>query len=298
MTAQVEQAQVQFAEAITPGGVGRTRSFWRVFVEKKTALFGLVIMLIGIFVALTAPLLAPEGPTHLYDELLAPPSSLHPFGTDPLGRDVMSGVIWGTRISLLFAVGVAGLSLLIGVLLGALPGYYGGRVDDLFSRFFEVFLMIPRFFLIILVVAVFGQNIVFTAIVVGMTSWVTNARLTRAQVLTIKERTFVKASVAAGATHERVLFRHVLPNGLYPVIANSSLEMAGAIITEAALSFLGLGDTNHLSWGQLLFSAQLHIHSWWLALFPGLAITLLVFAFNLIGDGISYAFNPRLRGRG
>jgi len=298
VAAQVDQVQSQFVESIAPGGMGRTRSFWRVFAEKKTALFGLVVMLLAIAVALAAPLLAPQGPTHLYDALLSPPSSQHPFGTDPLGRDVMSGIVWGTRISLLFAVGVAGLSLLIGVLLGAIPGYYGGRVDDLFSRFFEVFLMIPRFFLIILVVAVFGQNIIFTAIVVGMTSWVTNARLTRAQVLTIKERTFVKASMATGASHARVLFRHILPNGLYPVIANSSLEMAGAIIIEAALSFLGLGDSNHLSWGQLLFSAQLHIHSWWLALFPGLAITLLVFAFNLIGDGISYAFNPRLRGRG
>lgn len=298
MTAQVDPVQSQFGEAIAAGGIARTRSFWRVFVQRKTALFGLIIMLIAILVALAAPVLAPEGPTHLYDELLAPPSSQHPFGTDPLGRDVMSGVIWGTRVSLLFALGVAGLSLLTGVLLGALPSYYGGWIDALFSRFFEVFLMIPRFFLIILVVAVFGQNIVFTAIVVGLTSWVSNARLTRAQVLTIKERAFVKASIAAGASHERVLFRHVLPNGLYPVIANTSLQMAGAIIVEAALSFLGMGDINHLSWGQILFSAQLHIHSWWLALFPGLAITLLVFAFNSIGDGISYAFNPRLRGRG
>ena len=294
---QADQVQGQFGEAIVPRGVGRTRSFWRVFAQKKTALFGLIVMLIAIFVALAAPWLAPEGPSHLYDELLAAPSSQHPFGTDHLGRDVLSIIIWGTRISLLFALGVAGLSMLTGILLGALPGYYGGRIDDAFSRFFEVFLMIPRFFLIILVVAVFGQNIGFTAVVVGLTSWVTNARLTRAQVLTIKERAFVKASAATGASQGRVLFRHVLPNGLYPVIANTSLEMAGAIITEAALSFLGLGDTNHQSWGQLLFAAQQHIHSWWLAVFPGLAITLLVLAFNLIGDGISYAFNPRLRGR-
>jgi peptide/nickel transport system permease protein len=297
VTAQLDQVPVPLAEPVAPVGIGRTRSFWRVFFERKPAVLGLAILLIAIFVALAAPLLAPEGATHLYDELLAPPSRLHPFGTDPLGRDVMNGIIWGTRISLVFALVVAGISLLIGVFLGALPGYYGGWMDNVFSRFFEVFLMIPRFFLIILVVAILGSNLLFTAIVVGLTSWVTNARLTRAQTMTIKERTFVKASVAAGASHERVLFRHVLPNGLYPVIANSSLEMAGAIMIEAALSFLGLGDSNFLSWGQLLFSAQLHIHSWWLALFPGLAITLLVFAFNAIGDGISYAFNPRLRGR-
>ena len=176
-------------------------------------------------------------------------------------------MIWGTRISLLFALGVAALSLLVGVVLGALSGYWGGWVDELLSRGFEVFLMLPRFFLIILIVALFGQNIVFTAIIVGLTSWVTNARLTRAQVMTVKERVFVQASLASGVSRTKVLFRHVLPNGLYPVIANSTLEMAGAIITEAALSFLGLGDPNHLSWGQILYSAQMHIHSWWLAVF-------------------------------
>ncbi|MGI6632391.1 MAG: ABC transporter permease [Bacillota bacterium] len=275
----------------------RIRAFWSAYSSKKSAVVGLALIAICVLVAVAAPLIAPEGPNRFYDGILQPPGQGHPFGTDPLGRDVFAGVIWGTRISLLFALGVAALSLLVGVVLGALSGYWGGWVDELLSRGFEVFLMLPRFFLIILIVALFGQNIVFTAIIVGLTSWVTNARLTRAQVMTVKERVFVQASLASGVSRTKVLFRHVLPNGLYPVIANSTLEMAGAIITEAALSFLGLGDPNHLSWGQILYSAQMHIHSWWLAVFPGLAIFMLTFALNLVGDGISYAFNPRIRER-
>ncbi|MBI4280557.1 MAG: ABC transporter permease [Armatimonadetes bacterium] len=273
----------------------RPRTFWRAFAERRLSVAGLAVVLIATAVAVLAPVLAPLGPTHLHQERLSPPTAAHPLGTDRLGRDVLAIIIWGARVSLMFAVGVAGISLVVGIVLGAIPAYLGGWVDDLFSRFYEIFLMIPRFFLIILVVAVFGQNIVFTMIIVGLTAWVTNARLTRAQVLTIKERVFVKASMASGAGAFSVMLHHVLPNGLYPVIANSTLEMAGAIITEAALSFLGLGDPNHVSWGQLLHVAQEHLRAWWLAVFPGVAIFLLVLAFNLVGDGVSYALDPRLR---
>jgi peptide/nickel transport system permease protein len=271
------------------------RTFWQAFGERRLAVAGLVLIVLAVGVAVFAPVLAPRGPLHLYQDTLSPPSAAHPLGTDKLGRDVLAIMIWGTRVSLMFAIGVAGISLLLGIVLGAIPGYLGGWVDDAFSRFYEVFLMIPRFFLIILVVAVFGQNIAFTMVIVGLTAWVTNARLTRAQVFSIKERVFVKASMASGAGAVSVMVNHILPNGLYPVIANSTLEMAGAIVTEAALSFLGLGDPNNVSWGQLLHVAQEHLRSWWLAVFPGLAIFLLVLAFNLVGDGISYALNPRLR---
>ncbi len=290
----VAQVEPRAARHVSPHGL---RLFALRYSRHRMGMLGLTILLVALSVALLAPVIAPNGPSHLYDSLLAAPGSEHPLGTDNIGRDVFSELVWGTRISLMFAVGVAGISLMIGVVLGALPAYVGGWVDDLFSRFFEIVIVIPRFFLIILVVSLFGQNIAFIMVVVGLTTWVTNARLTRSQVLTIKHRLFVEASQGAGAGRWRVLLTHVLPNGLYPVIANSALEMAGAIIIEASLSFLGLGDPNAISWGQVLYLAQLHISSWWLGVFPGVAIFLLVFAFNLIGDGVGYALNPRLRER-
>jgi len=206
-------------------------------------------------------------------------------------------MIYGTRVSLVFAVGVAGISLVVGVLIGAISGYFGGLVDDLLSRFLEIFLMIPQFVLIATVVTLFGNNIIYTMIVVGLTLWPSNAKIARAQVLSLKNRTFVRAAVASGASDGRVLFRHILPNGLYPVVANSTLQMAYAILFEAALSFLGLGDPNHPSWGQVLSAANLHKSAWWMAAFSGLAILILVLGFNLVGDGINNALNPRLRMR-
>lgn len=270
--------------------------FWERFTQYKRGVAGLSIVVGAAVVAAMAPLLTPP-PYILYDDLLKPPSMAHPLGTDLIGRDVLAEMVWGTRISLLFALGVAGVALLVGVALGALPAYLGGLIDDAFSRFFEIFVMIPRFFLLILFVALFGTNIIFSMLVIGLTSWVGNARITRAQVLTLKERMFVKAGIVSGASSTQVLVRHVLPNGLYPVIANSCLQMGGAILTEAALSFLGLGDPNHISWGQLLYMAPSHMSAWWIAVFPGISIFFLVFGFNLFGDGVNYALNPRLHAR-
>jgi peptide/nickel transport system permease protein len=256
---------------------------------------GLLILLGALFVAIFAPQLSRYDPYGLSSEMLQAPSAAHPMGTDHLGRDTMSGIMHGIRLSLLFAVVVAGLSSVFGVVLGAIPGYWGGSVDDIFCRFFDIFLMIPSFFLIILVVAMFGSNIWFTMLIVGLTDWPSNARLVRSQVLSLKTRQFVLAAIGSGGSSLFVLFRHILPNGLYPVVANSALQMGAAILTEAGLSFLGLGDPNQLSLGQILHSAQNHIEAWWLAFFPGVAIAVLVLAFNLIGDGINFVFNPMLR---
>ena len=279
----------------SPEWIDKGKQFWDAYKSDRNAVAGLIIVVVSILVALFAPLLAPHDPFALQPGTLQPPSAAYPLGTDQIGRDVLSYMIYGTRISLAFAVGVAGISLIVGVLVGAIPGYFGGPVDDLFSRGFEVFLMIPQFILIATVVTLFGNNIMYTMVIVGLTLWPSNAKLTRAQVLSLKNRAFVRAATASGASHTRVLFRHILPNGLYPVIANSTLQMAYAILLVAALSFLGLGDPNHPNWGQVLSASNMHKSAWWMALFSGLAILILVLGFNLVGDGINNALNPRLR---
>lgn len=201
------------------------RDFWAQYSRQARAVLGLGIVLAAIITAVLAPALAPYPFSEMSSQLLASPSSQHLMGTDHLGRDVLSRVLMGTRVSLLFAIGVAAVSLVIGVFLGAVAGYYGGMVDAILSRLFEVFLVIPQLFLIILMAALFGTNIGFAIFVVGITIWPSNARVTRAQVLTLKERPFVRAARASGASDFRILFRHILPNGIYPVVANSTLQI-------------------------------------------------------------------------
>ncbi len=270
-------------------------NFWAQYKTNKTAVLGVVIVLGAILISLSADLIAPHDPFELLDDTLHPPSSSYPLGTDQIGRDVLSWLIHGTIVSMAFGFGVAGISLVIGIIAGAIPAYVGGWLDDLVSRIVEIFLMIPQFVLIVTVVALFGNNILYTMIVVGLTLWPSNAKIVRAQVLTLKTRTFVKAAVASGAGHPRILVRHILPNGLYPVIANSTLQMAYAILFEASLSFLGLGDPNHASWGQVLSAGNVHRSAWWLSVFAGLAILILVLGFNLIGDGVQHVLSPRQR---
>jgi peptide/nickel transport system permease protein len=279
----------------TPGA--RLREFWSRYRADRTAVLGAVIIALAVLAALLSPVLAPHNPRTLQPGVLQAPSVQYPFGTDQVGHDILSSLIYGTRVSLVFALGAAGISLLLGVLIGSIPAYFGGWVDDVFSRVIEMFLMIPQFILVLTVVALFGNSIVYAMVIVGLTIWPSNARITRAQVLTLKGRTYVRAVEATGAGHAQILFRHILPNGLHPVIANSTLQMAYAILFEASISFFGLGDPNFVSWGQLLFLANLHKSAWWMALFPGLCILVLVLGFNFVGDGINAALNPRLHGR-
>lgn len=271
------------------------RLFWNRFRQDKKAVLGLIIIIFAFFIGVFAPYISPHDPYKMSNTKFRPPSSEFPMGTDNLGRDVLSRIIWGTRVSLMFGFGVGMLSLLLGIFLGAIPGYYGGWVDSVFSRVFEFFMLLPELFLIILMVSLFGNNIFNTMLVVAITIWPSNARITRAQTLSLKNRVFVKAAKASGASDLRILFTHILPNGVYPVIVNSTLQMGRAIITEAGLSFLGLGDINYISWGQTLFVAQKQLFTWWLALFPGVAIAIIVLAFNFVGGGLNYALNPRLR---
>lgn len=271
--------------------------FWRKFSQEKMAVFGLGLIACVAILAVVAPLYR-YGPMDQTNAMLVAPGSEHWFGTDNLGRDIFSRLLWGGRVSFLFGLVVAGLSLVVGVLIGAVSGYYGGWLDDLLSRIVEIFMMIPSLFLIILIVAMFGSSLPFIMLVSGLTLWPANAKITRAQVLTYKNELYVDAARAAGGNDFNLLAGHILPNSLYPVIANATLQMASAIMLEASLSFLGLGDPNVVSWGQVLKSGQNYITSApWICISAGAAIFILVFAFNLVGDGVNYALNPRLHVR-
>jgi peptide/nickel transport system permease protein len=271
--------------------------WWNDFKTDRTAVFGLALVIAAIAIAVFAPLVAPYDPLSLQEDVLTPPNSKHVLGTDNLGRDLLSQIIYGTRVALIFGVGAAGISLIVGLIIGTISGYVGGPVDDLLSRFIEIVMVIPQFILLATIVALFGNNIYYAMILVGLTWWPTNARIARAQVLTLKNRVFVKAAIASGASDARILLYHILPNSVQPVIANSTLQMAYAILFEAGLSFLGLGDPNHPSWGQLLMAANRAKAAWWMSLFAGIAIFLLVLGLNLVGDGVNTMMNPRLRKR-
>lgn len=265
--------------------------------ESKPGVVGLTIVLIIVFLAIFAPFLAPNDPFSQSQDLYKPPSFQHPFGTDSLGRDVLSRIIYGTRVTLLIAVLSSTLSTALGTILGAISGWFGGMIDDILSRGFDVVYLTPIFFLLIIITSLLGTSVYLVSLVIGVTIWPRTARLMRSQVLSLKERTFVEASTVSGASGLRTLFTHVVPNGLSPVIANMALQSASAILIEAGLSFLGLGDQNVVSWGQMVYiGARTLFFGWWLALIPGLAIAIAVLGFNLVADGLSYALHPQLEG--
>jgi peptide/nickel transport system permease protein len=267
---------------------------WKRFVRSVYGPVGLIILIALIILAIIAPVIAPRDPMSIDGPTLTPPSAEYFLGTDHLGRDIFVGMLSGARVSLLIGVIAAGISALVGIIVGSISGYYGGWIDILLSRMTEVFLITPSFFLIIVVVATFGSNFLYVMVVIGLTTWATNARLMRVRALALRERTFVQAALALGEPRYRILIRHIIPNGLAPVIANSTLLVANAILIEASLSFIGLGDPNVTSWGQMVFIGQRYLRNApWISLFPGVAIVLTVMAFYLIGDGISAVLNPR-----
>ena len=268
----------------------------RLIVKDNYGAIGLAILTFIVIIALMAPYLPLPDPNDISAPAFLPPSFDHPLGTDNLGRDLLSRVIWGARTSLSVGIVAAGISATIGILLGALAGFFGGKVDDVISRIIEIFLMMPTFFLVLLIVAVFGSSITYIMIVIGLTTWPTTARITRAQVLSVKELAFVEAARASGASSWRILFRHVLPNAIHPAIANMVLQMGQAIMIEAALSYLGLGDPNYPSWGRIIYEGQPYIlTAWWIPLFPGIALVLTVLAINFVGDASLRTLSPKLR---
>ncbi|HXT56169.1 MAG TPA: ABC transporter permease [Candidatus Eisenbacteria bacterium] len=230
-------------------------------------------------------------------EPLESPSSKHWFGTDKLGRDVASGMIHGSRISLSIGFVAVGIAVIIGVILGAIAGYFGSWVDLVVSRLFEIMLSIPTFFLLITVAALLPPSIFLTMAIIGMTSWVGMARFTRNEFLRIRSLDYVTAAIALGVSDRKVMFKHILPNALAPVIVSVVLGIAGAILVESSLSFLGIGVPAELvTWGSILHEASTTTFAWWLAVFPGFAIFITVLAYYLVGEGLREVLDPRLRG--
>ena len=228
---------------------------------------------------------------------LEPPSARHWLGTDRLGRDVMAGMIHGSRISLSIGFVAVGIAVVIGVIFGALAGYFGSWIDMVISRLFEIMLSIPTFFLLITVAAIFRPSIFMTMAIIGLTSWVGIARFTRSEFLRIRNLDYVTAAISIGVSSRKIMFQHILPNALAPVIVSVVLGIAGAILVESSLSFLGIGVPAELvTWGSILNEASGATFAWWLAVFPGFAIFITVLAYYLVGEGLREVLDPRLRG--
>ncbi len=274
----------------------KLREFVHNYTHNSRAMVGLCMLVFILMVALLADVIAPFSPTEFIDVAQLPPSGDYWLGTDHLGRDMFSRIVYGTRISLMIGVVAAAISGMTGTLVGAFAGYYGGKIDRILSQIIDIFLMVPTFFLIILVVAIFGSSIFHVMLVIGFTSWPGNARVMRSQAMSLRERTFVKGARAVGMSERKILFSCVIPNGIFPIISNTTMQIATAILTEASLSFLGLGDPNAISWGQMIFNGRnVMTSAWWVATFPGIAIIITVATFYMIGDGLNNVLNPRLR---
>jgi peptide/nickel transport system permease protein len=272
---------------------------WRMFVRNRAALAGLTMLGLIIFVALFGPVIYPVDPFDLVWGPLAPPGDGGFWlGTDYLGRDVLAGIIYGARATLAVAGAAALCTVVIGLVIGALAGFYGGWVENVLMRVTEFFQVLPPLLLAMVLVALFTPSLVTIAVAIGVVSWPGVARLTRGEFLSIRKREYVLAARAIGARNSHLIWRVILPNGLPPLIVSTALVVGSAILFEAGLSFLGLSDPNVMSWGFMIGSSRDYIFdSWWAVTFPGLAIFLTVLSVSLIGDGLNDAFNPKLRER-
>lgn len=280
------------------------KTFWWYFKKNRLAVAGLIfIILMFIVAAITrfglSFILTRYDPGQANVSLkLSPPSFEHLLGTDHLGRDLFTRMLHGSQISLSVGFVAVAISIFIGILVGAISGYYGGWVDSLLMRFVDIMLCFPSFFLILTIVALLGPSLFKVMLVIGITSWMGTARFVRAEFLSLRERDFVQAARSLGVKDSRIIFRHILPNALAPVFVTATLDVASAILVEAGLSFLGFGAQPPTpSWGNILTEGRTYIFdAWWLTVFPGLAILLTVLSFNLVGEGLRDALDPRLRG--
>ena len=277
------------------------RDFWRALRRNRLAVIGGVVVLILVALAVFAPVLAPRDPNRPdIKSILAEPSRSHPLGTDQLGRDVFSRMLYGARVSLAVGFVSVGIATVIGLVLGSIAGYNGGLVDGFVMRLVDLMLVFPRFFLLLAVLAFLKPSIWTIMAVIGLTGWMGVTRLVRAEFLSLKEREFVVWSHAIGATGFRVVWRHILPNAMAPVLVAMTLGIPAAILTESGLSFLGLGvQPPYATWGNILNEGKDTIEiGWWLSFYPGVAILLTVLSYNLLGEGIRDALDPRLRQSG
>ncbi|MBI1818956.1 MAG: ABC transporter permease [Nitrospirae bacterium] len=276
---------------------GITR-FFRSIYQNKVTFGGLLIILFVFLVALMAPLLSTNDPKTIdLKNILSPPAAQHWMGTDELGRDVYSRIIYASRVSLNVGFVAVGISILIGMVMGALAGYYGRKIDDILMRFTDMMLSIPTFFLILATIAFLGPNLFNIMVIIGITSWMGVARLVRAQFISTKEMDYITAVRALGANDGRIILHHILPNTLSPVYVSAILGVAGAILVESSLSFLGLGiQPPTPSWGNILMAGKDNIEiAWWLSFFPGIAILITVLGYNLLGEGLRNMLDPRLK---
>ena len=274
-------------------------SFKRCWKQSAHLRIGLVRFALVLLCALLAPLLETPDPYRLDGPATAAPGGEYWLGTDALGGDVYSMIVEGTRTSLKVGFIAALISGVLGMLIGGAAGFIGGRTDRVLSELINIFLMLPTFFLVLITVALFGSSMTNVMIIIGLTSWPGNARLMRVQAMSLKERVFVKSAEALGESKASILFRYIIPNGIYPVVANTAMGIASAILMEASLSFLGLGDPNIISWGQMVYAGRSYMTSaWWVATFPGIAIIITVMSFYLICDGLNTVLNPKAGKRG
>lgn len=274
---------------------GRGREL-KIFLSNPNALFGIAVLTIIALAALLAPVLYPGDPLEMVARPFLWPgqNAAYPLGTDSMGRDVLAGILHGAWISLTVGIAATLLGLGVGVTVGALAGYFGGLVDDLLVKLIEIFQTIPSFVLLVVLVAIAQPTTTTVTAAIAIVSWLTVARLTRAEFRAIREKDYVLAARSLGFGHARIILREILPNALPPLIVTSSVMVASAILMESALSFMGLGDPNRVSWGSMIGSGRDVIRTaWYLTALPGLAIVFTVLALNLIGDGLNDALNPR-----
>lgn len=277
-------------------GTTHGRRALRTFLRNANALAGLVILSLVVVAAVLAPFLYPGDPLGMVARPFLWPGqdAAYPLGTDSMGRDVLAGILHGTRVSLTVGMAATVLGLAAGIVVGSAAGYYGGRVDDILVRIIEIFQTLPNFVLVVVIVAITQPTAVTIAIAIAIVTWPNVARLVRAEFRSIRETDYVMAARSLGYGDARIIFREILPNALPPIIVTSSVMVAGAILMESALSFMGLGDPNTVSWGSMVGAGRELIRTaWYLTALPGLAIVLTVLALNMIGDGLNDALNPR-----
>jgi peptide/nickel transport system permease protein len=273
--------------------------FWGAFRRNRLAVIGAVVVLLLVALAVFAPVLAPwDANRPDVKKILDPPSKSHWLGTDLLGRDVLSRMLYGARVSLAVGFVSVGIATLIGIVLGALAGYNAGKTDGFIMRLVDLMLVFPRFFLLLAVLAFLRPSIWTIMAVIGLTGWMGVTRLVRAEFLALKEREFVVWSQAVGASGFRVVWRHILPNAMAPVLVAMTLGIPAAILTESGLSFLGLGDPDLMTWGTMIgIGRQALRTAWYMATLPGIAILVTVLALNLVSEGLNDALNPHLKNR-
>lgn len=272
-------------------------SFWLRFARNRGAVIGFMLLALVMAIAFIGPFLTLYEPWKMVSRPFLPPFQNHlmPLGTDALGRDVLTQLVHGARISLLVGFVSTVAALAIGVPVGAIAGYFPGIVDDILMRFTEFFQTIPSFALAIVLVMIFQPDLEFVILAIALVSWPPVARLVRGEVMGLRHREFVEAGIVSGLTHRYILVHHILPNVIAPVIILASLMVATAILLESSLSFLGLSDPNVMSWGYMIGAARTTIRTaWWLSCMPGIAIVLTVLSLNLVGEGLNDALNPKL----